>query len=271
MDSIVFGRYLPMDSFMHRLDPRAKLIGLLLLLIAIFIPAGALGYILLGLIVADCIYLSKLKVSYIMKAMKPMLFMMVFLLVVNILVVKTGDELFTLFGFIVYSDAVFQTLYIVIRLLLMVSMTTILTATTKPLDLTLGIEELLSPFKKIGVPAHEIAMMISIALRFIPTLIEETQRIMKAQKSRGVDLEEGKMMEKIRAMISLIVPLFISAFQRAEDLANAMEARGYVPDAKRTRYNQLVMKTNDYVAIVFSVVVLVLCILMACTEMPVVF
>ena len=267
MDSIVFGRYLPIDSFMHRLDPRAKLIGLLLLLIAIFIPAGALGYILLGLVVLDCVYLSKLKISYIMKAMKPMLFMMVFLLVVNVLVVKTGDVLFTVFNFVVYSDAVFQTLYIVIRLLLMVSMTTILTATTKPLDLTLGIEELLSPFKKIGVPAHEIAMMISIALRFIPTLIEETQRIMKAQKSRGVDLEEGKMMEKIRAMISLIVPLFISAFQRAEDLANAMEARGYVPDAKRTRYNQLVMKTNDYITIAFSVIVLILCICIAFTPM----
>ena len=270
MDSIVFGRYLPIDSFMHRLDPRAKLIGLLLLLIAIFIPAGALGYILLGLVVLDCVYLSKLKISYIMKAMKPMLFMMVFLLVVNVLVVKTGDVLFTVFNFVVYSDAVFQTLYIVIRLLLMVSMTTILTATTKPLDLTLGMEELLSPFKKIGVPAHEIAMMISIALRFIPTLIEETQRIMKAQKSRGVDLEEGKMMEKIRAMISLIVPLFISAFQRAEDLANAMEARGYVPDAKRTRYNQLVMKTNDYITIAFSVIVLFLCICIAFTPMPVV-
>lgn len=256
MDSIVFGRYLPMDSFMHRVDPRVKLIGLMFLLIAVFIPAGVLGYALLGVVVTLCVLLSKLRFSYILKAMKPMLFMLVFLLVVNVLVVKTGDVLIAISGFTVYSDAVFQTLYIIVRLLLMISLTTILTATTKPLDLTLGIEELLTPFKKIGVPAHEIAMMISIALRFIPTLIEETQRIMKAQKSRGVDLEEGNIMEKIRAMVSLVVPLFISAFQRAEDLANAMEARGYVPDQRRTRYNQLKMKSYDYVVLMFCTLVL---------------
>ena len=270
MDSIVFGRYLPMDSFMHRVDPRVKLLGLLLLLIAVFIPAGVSGYLMLTGIVAGCIFLSKLKISYILKATKPMLFMLVFLLVVNVLVVKTGDVLITIANFSIYSDAVFQTLYIVVRLLLMISLTTILTATTKPLDLTLGIEELLKPFKKIGVPAHEIAMMISIALRFIPTLIEETQRIMKAQKSRGVDLEEGKITEKMRAMVSLIVPLFISAFQRADDLANAMEARGYVPDKRRTRYNQLKMKVSDYIVLLFCAVILTCSILMALKIVPVV-
>ena len=134
--------------------------------------------------------------------------------------------------------------------------TTILTATTKPLQLTLGIEDLLKPFQVIHVPAHQIAMMISIALRFIPTLIEETQRIMKAQASRGVDMEEGKLMEKIRAILSLIVPLFVSAFQRAEDLAYAMEARGYIPDRPRTRYQQLKMHPADYVLLVGSVVIL---------------
>ena len=268
MDSIVFGRYIPIDSIMHRLDPRVKLMGLLFLLIAVFMPAGIMGYILLGLVVADCVYMSKLKLSYIAKAMKPMMFMLVFLLFVNVLVIKTGNPLCNILGIVIYSDAISQTLYIVVRLLLMISLTTILTATTKPLDLTLGIEQLLTPFKKIGVPAHEIAMMISIALRFIPTLIEETQRIMKAQKSRGVDLEEGSMMEKIKSMISLIVPLFISAFQRADDLANAMEARGYVPDRERTRYNQLKMHANDYVALGFSIVVLALCIMMALTPLP---
>lgn len=261
MDNIVFGRYMPIDSAIHRLDPRTKILGLFLLIIAIFIPAGVLGYALLGLIILDCVYLSKLKISYIMKAMKPMLFMMVFLLIVNVLVVHTGDLLWNIAGLKIYSDAVFQTLYIVVRLLFMVTMTTILTATTKPLDLTLGIEDLLTPLKRIGVPAHEIAMMISIALRFIPTLIEEAQRIMKAQKSRGVDLEEGKFMEKVRSIVSLIVPLFISAFQRAEDLANAMEARGYVPDKKRTRYKQLAMHLNDYYTLGFAIVVLILCIM----------
>ena len=173
---------------------------------------------------------------------------------------KTGTPLLDLGWFTVYSDAVYQTLYIVVRLLLMVIITTILTATTKPLDLTLGIEKLLKPFEKIGLPAHIIAMMISIALRFIPTLIEETQRIMNAQASRGVDLENGTIKEKIMAILSLIVPLFVSAFDRADQLANAMEARGYDPNRKRTRYKVLKMHTIDYVSLIMSVVVLCSCI-----------
>ena len=192
--------------------------------------------------------------------MKPMLWMMAFLLVINLLVIKTGTPLFSIKGFIIYSDAVNQTLYIVVRLMLMVIITTVLTATTKPLDLTLGIEKLLKPFEKIGVPAHIIAMMISIALRFIPTLIEETQRIMNAQASRGVDLENGSIKEKIMAILSLIVPLFVSAFDRADQLANAMEARGYDPSRKRTRYKVLKMQTMDYASMLLSVVVLCACI-----------
>lgn len=258
MDNIVFGNYIPLNSIIHKLDPRAKIIGMLLLMIAIFLPAGYVGYLVVGLVIFDCVYLAQLKVSYIMKAMKPMLFMMLFLIVINVLVIHTGDVMTEVFGIKVYSDAIFQTLYIVIRLFFMVAITTILTATTKPLDLTLGIEDLLVPFKKIGVPAHEIAMMISIALRFIPTLIEEAQRIMKAQSSRGVDLEEGKFKEKVMAILSLIVPLFISAFQRAEDLAYAMEARGYVPDKKRTRYKQLKMHIQDVVMLLFVIAVIVI-------------
>ncbi|NBK98656.1 MAG: energy-coupling factor transporter transmembrane protein EcfT [Erysipelotrichia bacterium] len=258
MDNMILGSYLPIDSTFHRLDPRAKIIGMLILIIAIFIPAGYIGYLVLGLVIADCLYLSKLKLSYVWKAMKPMLFMLVFLLVVNVLVIRTGDLLFSFWGLHIYSDAIYQTLYIIVRLLFMITITTILTATTKPLDLTLGIEDSLVPFKKIGVPAHEIAMMISIALRFIPTLIEETQRIMKAQASRGVDLENGKMKEKIMSILSLIVPLFISAFQRAEELAYAMEARGYVPDRKRTRYKQLKMRIDDYFVISFACIVFII-------------
>ena len=176
------------------------------------------------------------------------------------MVIKTGTPLFSIKGFTIYSDAVNQTLYIVVRLMLMVIITTVLTATTKPLDLTLGIEKLLKPFEKIGVPAHIIAMMISIALRFIPTLIEETQRIMNAQASRGVDLENGSIKEKIMAILSLIVPLFVSAFDRADQLANAMEARGYDPSRKRTRYKVLKMQTIDYASMILSVVVLCACI-----------
>ena len=209
------------------------------------IPAGYSGYLVLGVIVCSIALMAKLQLPFVWRAMKPMLFMLVFLLVINLLVIHDGYVLLSIGSFHIYSGAVSQTLYIVVRLALMVVITTILTATTKPLDLTLGIEDLLKPFRRIGVPAHEIAMMISIALRFIPTLIEETQRIMKAQASRGVDMSSGSLKEKIGAVLSLIVPLFVSAFDRAEQLANAMEARGYVPGRNRTRYKSLKLHGID--------------------------
>ncbi len=249
MGNFVLGRYMPFNSVIHKLDPRTKIIAMILLLISVFIPTGFAGYAILGVVILFVVLLAKLSLNFVLKSMKPMMFMLGFLLVLNVFVLKTGVLLFTVFNVDVYSDAITQTLFVAVRLILMIMVTTVLTATTKPLDLTLGIEDLLKPLKCFKVPAHEIAMMISIALRFIPTLIEETQRIMKAQASRGVDLKEGKMKEKIMAILSLIVPLFISAFQRAEDLANAMEARGYAPDAKRTRYKQLKMKNIDYVFI----------------------
>lgn len=260
MNNVALGQYMPLDSVVHKMDPRSKIMIMLFLMVAIFIPAGVLGYVIIGIFILLSLYLSKLNIKYALRTMKPMLWMMAFLLVINLLVIKTGTPLFSINGFTIYSDAVNQTLYIVVRLMLMVIITTVLTATTKPLDLTLGIEKLLKPFEKIGVPAHIIAMMISIALRFIPTLIEETQRIMNAQASRGVDLENGSIKEKIMAILSLIVPLFVSAFDRADQLANAMEARGYDPSRKRTRYKVLKMQTIDYASMILSVVVLCACI-----------
>ncbi len=256
MNNFTLGRYLPMDSPIHKMDPRAKIGAMLIALIAIFFPAGWIGYAVIFAVVACVIILSKLSWGFIWKAMKPMMFMLFFLLVINILVVKTGDEWLTLGSFTIYSDAVIQTLYIAVRLLLMIMITTCLTATTKPLDMTLGIEDLLKPFQKIGVPSHEIAMLISIALRFIPDLIDETERIMKAQESRGVDMKEGKLSERVMAILSLIVPLFVSAFQRAEDLANAMEARGYAPGEPRTRYKVLKMERRDYILLLGAVLLL---------------
>lgn len=254
MKNITLGRYLPMDSIVHRIDPRAKIMILLTVLIAIFFDAGFVGYGIIGVFCLLALYLSKLKISYVLKALKPMLLMLSILMVINILVIKQGEILFTIGSFRIYTKAIIQTLYIVLRLLLIISLTTILTATTKPLDLTLGLEHLLSPFKTIGFPAHEVAMIISIALRFIPTLLEETERIMKAQSSRGVDFKEGKLKEKVTSIIALIVPLFLSAFQRAEDLADAMEARCYNPEAKRTRYKQLKWRLLDTVSLGLSLV-----------------
>lgn len=262
MNNIALGQYMPLNSIVNKMDPRAKIMIMLFVMIAVFIPAGLPGYLIIGAFIILALILSKLTLGFALRSMKPMMFMMAFLLVVNVLLIKTGVPIFQWGWFSIYSDALYQTFYIVIRLMLMIIVTTILTATTKPLDLTLGIEKLLSPFEKIGLPAHVIAMMISIALRFIPTLIEETQRIMNAQASRGVDLENGTLKEKVMAILSLIVPLFVSAFDRADQLANAMEARGYDPTRKRTRYKVLKMHVADYVGMATSFAVLLLCIIL---------
>ncbi|MBO5526864.1 MAG: energy-coupling factor transporter transmembrane protein EcfT, partial [Erysipelotrichaceae bacterium] len=245
MNNLVFGKYIPIDSLMHRLDPRAKLIGLFLMIAAVFIPKSWWVFLVIALLLALALLLAKIGIKMIVQSFKPMIMMMIFLLVINSLTIKTGDVMFTIGTFAVYKDAIFNTLFVITRLLLMISITTLLTATTNPLDLTLGIEWLLKPLEVIHFPAHEVAMMVSIALRFIPTIIEETMRIMNAQKSRGVDFENGRLAEKISAILSLIVPLFSVAFERAYELADAMETRGYVPGEKRTRYHVLHFRFMD--------------------------
>jgi len=256
MKNFVFGKYIPIDSPIHRLDPRTKIIALFLMIFAIFIPNSWPSYIILLVLILIEVLVARLSFKFILKAMKPTVFMMIFLLIINVLTIKTGDPLFSIGSFVVYKQAISQTLFIVVRLLLMIMVTTTLTASTKPLDLTLGIEHLLTPLKVFHFPAHEVAMMISIALRFIPTIIEETIRIMNAQKSRGVDFEEGKLKEKLQAILSLIIPLFSVAFERAYELADAMEARGYVPGAERTRYRTLKYHVGDLVYILITIAVL---------------
>ena len=198
MNNLVFGKYIPIDSLMHRLDPRAKLIGLFLMIAAVFIPKSWWVFLVIALLLAVALLLAKIGIKMIVQSFKPMIMMMIFLLVINSLTIKTGDVMFTIGTFAVYKDAIFNTLFVITRLLLMISITTLLTATTNPLDLTLGIEWLLKPLEVIHFPAHEVAMMVSIALRFIPTIIEETMRIMNAQKSRGVDFENGRLAESLR-------------------------------------------------------------------------
>ncbi|MGI6510040.1 MAG: energy-coupling factor transporter transmembrane component T family protein [Erysipelotrichaceae bacterium] len=256
MNNIALGKYIPLNSFVHKLDPRTKIIAMMILLVAIFIPVGFSGYGIIGIFLLISLILSKLSLSFVWKSFKPSLFMLVFLLVINIFIIKTGDIWLTIGTFNLYSGAVIQTIYIVLRLLLMIVITTMLTATTKPLDLTMGLEDLLSPLAKLNVPTHDIAMMISLALRFIPTLLEEAQRILKAQASRGVDMESGSFKEKIQAILSLIVPLFVSSFQKADDLADAMEARGYVVGAKRVRYKQLKFTFSDFITLVAVISIL---------------
>lgn len=256
MNNLVFGKYIPVDSYMHRLDPRAKLIALILMIAAVFIPKSWWAFLLIAVSVTIALILAKIGIRMIAQSFKPMIVMMIFLFVINILTVRTGEVLFTVGGYAIYHDAVFNTLFVISRLLLMIAITTLLTATTKPLDLTLGIEWLLKPLEILRFPTHEIAMMVSIALRFIPTIIEETIRIMNAQKSRGVDFENGSLSQKISSILSLIVPLFSVAFERAYELADAMEARGYVPGAKRTRYHVLKFRLSDFVFLILCVGIL---------------
>ena len=249
MDNMTFGKYIPGNSLIHRLDPRLKICTVLIFLIAVFFDVGFIGYGILAIYVLGCILLSKIKVSHILKAVKPMVFMMLFLMIFNIFLLKTGDVLVKIGSISIYSGALLQT--------------TLMTSTTKPLELTLAIENLLNPLKRFHFPVHELAMMISIALRFIPDLLDEAKRIMKAQASRGADFNEGSFMEKIRSIISLIIPLFISAFQRAEDLANAMESRNYNPEAKRTKYKILSWQTTDTIAMSVSIIVCVSVVIMS--------
>ena len=227
---------MPYNSIIHRMNPLAKIIALIVLLVGIFLIRDIKIYIASMLLIFLLVKIGKLSVLTLLKQMKILYFMFIFLFILNIFLLRTGDVVFTVLGLDIYSGAIYQTVLILFRLTAMVFLSSVLTMTTKPLDLTLGIEQMLSPAKKIGFPAHEVAMMISIALRFIPTLVEETNKIMIAQTSRGVDFKSNKLSVKVKAVIALLIPLFVSSFKRAEELANAIEARGYNPSAVRTRF-----------------------------------
>jgi energy-coupling factor transport system permease protein len=257
MAMMTIGRYVPYRSFIHQRDPRLKLFAMIVMMVTIFIRFDTVwtDLILYGsmfIIMAILMKVSHLSFRQLLKQLKALWIMLIFLLLINLLIPNTTQisGFYDLFGLKIYYAALLQTFYIVFRLVLMIALTLVLTATTRPLDLTYAIEWYLLPLKVIRFPTHEVAMTISIALRFIPTLLEETTRIMKAQASRGVDFIGGKLKEKLRAMVSLIVPLFISAFQRSEELANAMEARGYDPSQPRTRYRQLAWHATDSLTLV---------------------
>ncbi len=261
MKELPIGRYTNYDTFLHRLDARFKLLAMILFMVIVFLhfPSRAMDFTFYGILflfIFIFLKIAKLRFRQLLRAIKPMWFMMVFLLIINILVVHTGDA-FYLFSFPIYYDALFNTAYIFVRLVLMLAFSLILTATTKPMDLTYALEWYLHPLTWIKVPVHIIAMVISLALRFIPTLMEDTDRFMKAQASRGVDFENGKLKEKVKAIISLIIPLCTSAIQRSSDLADAMEVRGYDPNGKRTRYRIMKFTHRDlfsflFIALLFS-------------------
>lgn len=252
------GRYRAYGTYLHKLDPRIKLIGFLLFMVAAFLNYGTsyMNLLVYGGILLILISLSLLgKVSFlsVFRSLKALWVMILFLLILNIFFNgdTTSDILFTIGKTDIRIKSLMNVSYVFVRLLLVLIMTNIFTSTTKPMEMTGALEWLLYPLKLIKIPIHKFAMAISLALRFIPTLQEETARIMKAQASRGVDYQQGKFREKIKALVSLIIPLFMSAFMTSGELADAMEARGYDPDAKRTRYQTRVFGYRDVIGILF--------------------
>ena len=259
MANFAIGRYVPYNSFLHRLDARSKVAITIFLMIAVFMdyPTWSMralvgGAIFLFLLIL--LYISKMKITSILSSLKSMWFMIVFLLLIYILVPKSNNTLgiaFKINDFVVYWDSFAEAFRIIMRLVMMIMITMILTATTRPLDLTFALEWYLYPLKLVHFPVSEIAMMLSIALRFIPTLLDDADRIMKAQASRGIDFKHGKLKEKILGITSLIIPLFVSSFVRSDELASAMECRGYDPREKRSRYRQYKFYIGDVISIIF--------------------
>lgn len=245
---ITIGQYYPTDSRVHQLDPRVKILSTFAYIIALFVIKQYIGYVLIALFVYTITKLAKIPLKYILKGLRAIFIIILFTVILNVFMAPGETELFRLGWIKITLEGLELALKMVSRLVLLIIGSSLLTLTTSPIELTDGIEILLKPFSKIGVPAHEIAMMMSISLRFIPILLEETDKIMKAQMARGADFESGGIIKRAKALIPILVPLFISAFRRADELAMAMEARCYRGGENRTRMKQLVLEKNDYTA-----------------------
>lgn len=245
--NLTIGQHYPVDSPVHELDPRVKIIITFLFIISLFLIESFTTYLIVVAFLTIAISVSKVPIKFVIKGLRPILLIIVITFVINLLM--TPGKIIFHIGFIkITEEGLKQAGFMAIRLTLLIMGTSLLTLTTSPIILTDGIEALLKPFKRLGLPAHELAMMMTIALRFIPTLMEETEKIMKAQKSRGADFESGNIMSRAKNLVPLLVPLFISAFRRADELAMAMEARCYRGGENRTRMRQLKILKGDYVA-----------------------
>ncbi|SUP44601.1 energy-coupling factor transporter transmembrane component T family protein [Veillonella criceti] len=261
LSNITIGQYFPGDSFLHRMDPRAKIIATMIFIVAIFLAETALAYAVVGVFTIFTVALSRLPMRLVWNSIKPLWIIIVFTMTIHIF--TTPGTMVWEMGFLhISEEGLRMGSFMAARLVFLIIFSSLLTYTTSPIRLTDGIEHLLNPFRRIGVPAHELAMMMTIALRFIPTLLEETDRIMKAQASRGADFTTGSIIKRAKNMVPLLVPLFISAFRRADELAVAMEARCYRGGHNRTRMRELTITSYDYIGIsgviVVTVVLLVL-------------
>lgn len=244
---ITIGQYFPGRSAVHRMDPRVKLMLTIAFIVMLFIVKNPIGFVLCGGFLAMCYAISKIPLKMILKSLKPILPIIIFTGVLNLFFID-GDPIFELGWLKLTWQGIYTSIAMALRIVLLIAGSSLLTYTTSPIALTDAIERLLSPLKKLHFPAHELAMMMSIALRFIPTLIEETDKIMSAQKARGADMESGSLVQRAKALIPIMIPLFISAFRRAEELALAMECRCYRGGEGRTRMKQLKLGGIDFAA-----------------------
>ncbi len=244
---ITLGQYYQTDSVIHRLDPRVKLVTTLCYIISLFIVDSIVGYIIAGLFLAFVIALSRVPVKFMVRGMKSIVFLLVMAVIFNLFLTQ-GEVVVSFWKLHITKEGIRLASMMAVRLVFLIMGSSVMTLTTTPNNLTDGLESLMKPLKVIRVPVHEIAMMMSIALRFIPILLEETDKIMKAQIARGADFESGNLIRKAKSMVPLLVPLFISAFRRANDLATAMEARCYRGGEHRTKMKPLIYKKADFLA-----------------------
>lgn len=256
---ITLGQYYQADSVIHKLDPRVKLIATFVFIISLFVVDNFIGYGICFLFLAIAIALSKVPVKFMLRGMKAIFFLLIITVIFN-LFLTPGETLVSFWVFKITKEGVKMAFTMAVRLSMLIVGSSVMTLTTTPNNLTDGLESVMNPLKKIKVPVHEIAMMMSIALRFIPILLEETDKIMKAQIARGADFESGNLFKKAKSMVPLLVPLFISAFRRANDLAMAMEARCYQGGEGRTKMKPLIYKKRDAVTYVIVVLFFVVCV-----------
>ena len=256
LKDITLGQYFPGNTVVHRLDPRTKILLVLVFIIALFQARSFVSYGILLVFLLVSVRLSKVGAKALLRGMKPVVVILIFTGILNLFYGTTGRELFHWGMLTITTGGVKTAFFMIVRILMLISGTFLLTYTTSPILLTDGLENLLSPLKKVKVPVHELAMMMSIALRFIPTLIEETDKIMSAQKARGADFDSGNLLDKAKALVPLLVPLFVSAFRRADELATAMECRCYHGGEGRTRLRQLAYTRIDWAALAIGGAVL---------------
>ncbi len=248
LDKLLLGRYLQGDSFIHRLDPRTKFLATFLFIIIVFLANNWLTYFILAIFTMIALLASKIPMRFFWNGVKPLLWVILFTVVLQ-MVFTTGGDVYVEWAFIkITSYGVINAIFIFLRFMFIIFISTLMTLTTPPLQIADAMESIMKPLGKIGVPVHEIALMLSIALRFVPTLMDEAQKIMNAQRARGVDFGEGNLFEQMKAIIPILIPLFVSSFNRAEDLATAMEARGYQGGTGRSKYRVLTYGKIDGIA-----------------------